>query len=321
MKKYLFLLWLIVFGINYLGYSQKSLKVSDFRLDPQDITALTFLKKDINGTPCGLIKIGLPVPNATFDGSIISSEYKNGEWWVYMCKGAKWIKIMTPNYPPLEFEFGERIQSKMTYVMVVEEPKIIGKPPRPSKLKPEKRTFEMDLIAGGSLGLAMDLTWSYFLIGLGYDWILFVPGQTTKSTLVNSGYTGNFTKTVTTDLSGTCLNVFLTPGVYFKYFSVSCKVGLLCGTTVNRSAQYEGWGYGLLDGDLDEYWGSYELRSLSNTTAEKEFHLTLTPQVKGYIPLGGAKTTSLSVGLGYSFIPSLNYYSWLSGSVGMHFRF
>jgi hypothetical protein len=126
MKKYLFLLWLIVFGINNIGYSQKTLKVSSFRLDPQDITASTLVKNDINGIPCGLIKIGLPLLNATFEGNIISSEYKNGEWWVYMTKGTKMITIKTPNYSPLEYAFGERIQSKMTYVMTIEMPALIN---------------------------------------------------------------------------------------------------------------------------------------------------------------------------------------------------
>ena len=171
------------------------------------------------------------------------------------------------------------------------------------------------------MGGALDFTVSYFLIGLGVDWMLLTSEQTSTTSLVNSGYTGTFTKTTTMTLSGSRTNVFLDLGAYFKYFSFSCQVGLLCGTTINRASQYDGWGYGLVDGDLDEYWGSYEHHTFTNTTSDKELHLTLTPQVKGYIPIGKNKTSSLSIGLGYTFIPTLNYYQGLSGSVGMHFRF
>lgn len=195
------------------------------------------------------------------------------------------------------------------------------KPPRVRKLKPEKHTMELSAIVGSNLGVALDFTASYFLIGLGVDWMILAPEKTVTTSLVNSGYTGNFAKTTTMSLSGSRTNVFLDLGAYFKYFSLSCQVGLLCGTTINRTSLYDGWGYGLVDGDLNEYWGSYEHRSFTNTTSDKESHLTITPQVKGYIPVGSKKTTSLSIGLGYTIIPSLNYYPGLSGSLGVHFRF
>lgn len=195
------------------------------------------------------------------------------------------------------------------------------KPPRVRKLKPEKYTMELSAIVGSNLGVALDFTASYFLIGLGVDWMILAPERTITTSLVNSGYTGNFTKTTTMSLSGSRTNVFLDLGAYFKYFSLSCQVGLLCGTTINRTSLYDGWGYGLVDDDLNEYWGSYEHRSFTNTTSDKESHLTITPQVKGYIPVGSKKTTSLSIGLGYTIIPSLNYNPGLSGSLGVHFRF
>ena len=194
------------------------------------------------------------------------------------------------------------------------------KPPRVRKCKPEKYTLELSAIGGSNLGVALDFTASYFLIGFGVDWMILAREQTVTTSLVNSGYTGNFTKATTMSLSGSRTNVFLDLGTYFKYFSLSCQVGML-KTTVNRSSLYNGWGYGLVDGDLNEYWGSYEQRSFTNSTSDEETHLTITPQVKGYIPVGGKKTNSLSIGLGYTIIPSLNYNPGLSGSLGVHFRF
>lgn len=185
-------------------------------------------------------------------------------------------------------------------------------------LEPERFTMEFGLIGGTNLGVSMDFTASYFLIGFGVDWIMITPERTKTTNLVNSGYTGNFTKQTTINLSGSCTNVFLDLGAYFKYFSVSCQVGLLCGTTVERTSLYNGSGYGLVDGDLNEYWGSYAQRSFANSTSDKELHMTLTPQVKGYIPIGNY---SLSLGLGYTFIPTLGYSAGLSGNLGFHIRF
>lgn len=188
-------------------------------------------------------------------------------------------------------------------------------------LKPESFTMELGIIGGTNLGAAIDFTVSYFLIGVGVDWIMITPEKTKTTNLVNSGYTGNFTKQTTYKISGSCTNVFLDLGGYFKYFSVSCQVGLLCGTTIERSSLYNGSGYGLVDGDLNEYWGSYSQRSLTNSTSNKELHLTLTPQIKGYIPFGRGKDYSISLGLGYTFIPTLDYYAGLSGNLGFHIRF
>ena len=185
-------------------------------------------------------------------------------------------------------------------------------------LEPEGFTMELGVIGGTNLGISMDFTASYFLIGCGIDWIMITPERTMITNLVNSGYTGNFIKQTTISLSGSCTNIFLNLGTYFKYFSISCQVGLLCGTIVNRSSLYDGSGYGLVDGDLNEYWGSYRQQSFSNSTSDNELHMTLTPQVKGYIPIGNY---SITLGLGYTFIPTLGYNTGLSGNLGFHIRF
>ena len=65
---------------------------------------------------------------------------------------------------------------------------------------------------------------------------------------------------------------------------------------------------------MDEYWGTYEQRTFTNTTSVEELHLTFTPQIKGYIPVGSKKATSIAIGLGYTFIPSLDYNPGISGS-------
>lgn len=188
-------------------------------------------------------------------------------------------------------------------------------------LKPEGFTIELGVIGGTNLGLSLDFTASYFLIGVGVDWIMIRPKRTIITNLVNSGYTGNFTKSTTIKISGSCTNVFLDLGVYFKYFSVSCQIGLLCGTTVDKISLYRGSGYGLIDGDVHRYWGSYKYYDFSDISSRQELHMTLTPQIKGYIPIGRKKMHSISLGLGYTFVPTLGYNAGFSGNLGIHFRF
>lgn len=282
--------------------------------------------KDINNKPCALIKVQIVDKNVSFEGDVRKFEEKgHNEWWVWIWDGAKYLTIKSDSFLPLKVTFKEhniKLVGHQTYVLrlVKSASSDKKKTPRVSKLKPEKHTMEIGAICGTNLGLSMDFTTSYFLFGLGVDWMVFAPEQTVTSALTNAGYTGNFSKTTTTVFNGSRTNVFINMGLCFKYFSISCQGGLLCGTTVNRTSQYEGWGYGLADGDLNEYWGNYEQRSFSNSTSDEKSHFTLTPQIKGYIPIGKAKSMSLSVGLGYTFIPSLDYYAGLSGSIGVHFR-
>ena len=108
-----------------LGLSAQELKVTDFRADLTMTDAANYPKKDANGVNCGLIRLGLILPDAQFEGDIISSEYKDGEWWIYMMKDANWITIKSKKYLPLRHEF-EPIRSNVTYVMLVEKPHLVG---------------------------------------------------------------------------------------------------------------------------------------------------------------------------------------------------
>lgn len=105
------------------GAFAQELKVLEFRADMTMTDAVKYPKEDANGVRCGLIRMGLVIPDAQFEGDIISSEYKDGEWWVYMMKGANWITIKTKKYLPLRYEF-EPIESNVTYVMNIERPQI-----------------------------------------------------------------------------------------------------------------------------------------------------------------------------------------------------
>lgn len=103
----------------------QELRVTDFHADPMMNDAVKAPQKDANGVPCGLVKLGLVVPDATFEGDIISTKYANGEWLIYMMKDANWITVKTQQYLPLRYDFPlacPSIKSNVTYIMVVEVP-------------------------------------------------------------------------------------------------------------------------------------------------------------------------------------------------------
>lgn len=95
----------------------QELTVKDFRHDASDLAAVVHQVKDLNGTPCALIKVGLVASNVEFEGDIISTEDKgNGEYWVYVIDGANWINIKTAEYVPLRYEFNS-VEKNSTYIM------------------------------------------------------------------------------------------------------------------------------------------------------------------------------------------------------------
>lgn len=113
-RVFVVLLSCLLFGSLY----SQELKVNDFHVDSSDLSAVVHQVADLNGDPCALIKIGLAETGATFEGDIIKSEEKGGEYWVYVIDGATWVTIKTPNYTPLRYEF-EAVKKNTTYIMTV----------------------------------------------------------------------------------------------------------------------------------------------------------------------------------------------------------
>ena len=115
-------LLVLMMMLTGMALHAQDLKVTEFRADMSMTDAVRFPKTDLNGDRCGLIRLGMVLPDATFEGDIISSEYKDGEWWIYMINGANWITILSKDYTPLRYEFEEGILSNVTYVMKVLNP-------------------------------------------------------------------------------------------------------------------------------------------------------------------------------------------------------
>ncbi len=98
----------------------KQLKVIEFRHDPSDISAQVNQVNDLNGDACALIKVGLAIADATFEGDVIKSEYKESEYYVYFPAGSNWIVVKAPGNTPVRYEF-EPLVAKNTYIMTIGE--------------------------------------------------------------------------------------------------------------------------------------------------------------------------------------------------------
>ena len=106
----------------------QELNVCGFNHLPEDISAAVYQEKDANGDPCALIKVGTTVVNPTFEGSVVKTVNKNGEYWVYVTAETFYLTVKSENYLPVRAEF-QPVESNNTYELRLCE----------DKTKPEKR--------------------------------------------------------------------------------------------------------------------------------------------------------------------------------------
>lgn len=81
---------------------------------------------DLNGNPCGLVKVVSTIQDLTFDGEVVGKvENKTNEYHVFLSKGSKELIIGRPHILPLRVNFAEygidEISSKATYSIILKE--------------------------------------------------------------------------------------------------------------------------------------------------------------------------------------------------------
>ncbi len=105
------------------GAWAQNLKVSDFHHDPADITPAVERVDDLNGDPCGLVKVSLSVDSPEFEGDVVKTVHKGkSEYWVYMVDGSSYLNIKTDDYPALRYDFPENVRGNNCYIMDVIRP-------------------------------------------------------------------------------------------------------------------------------------------------------------------------------------------------------
>ena len=113
----------LLFSLSALG---QELVVKGMKLDASDLSAGTYVRKDLNEKTCALVKVLLPIENAVFEGNVIGGvENKSGEYWVYMSEGSKELRVKHPNYLRLHVNFLDYgieqsgVKGKCTYTLTL----------------------------------------------------------------------------------------------------------------------------------------------------------------------------------------------------------
>lgn len=114
---------LIIYLLLFLGTTPamgQEIAVTSFAELPQDLAARTQEKQDANGNACALVKVVLPLKDATFEGWVVEQQYTPGEYWVYMPEGATKVTVKHAEMPPTVYEFPDKLVGKTTYKLTLE---------------------------------------------------------------------------------------------------------------------------------------------------------------------------------------------------------
>lgn len=116
----LFFLWL-------LPVCAQEMTVKSFSRKTADLSASTQIRKDLNDTPCALVKVLLTARGVQFEPNVIGTvENKLNEYWVYLPAGSKHLKIKHYSALPIDVifeDYGIRtLESKGTYELVISMP-------------------------------------------------------------------------------------------------------------------------------------------------------------------------------------------------------
>ena len=112
--------------IQNAALAQK-LTVENMTAAPMDLSASQYERKDLADQPCGLVKVQLATMGAKFEGNIVGkTDYKTGEYWVYMSQGSYMLTVKHPNFVPLKVNFRDhgivKIEGKRTYILTLQMP-------------------------------------------------------------------------------------------------------------------------------------------------------------------------------------------------------
>lgn len=120
------LLFLIISLLIFSQSFSQGFKVKEFKQNLSDGSAF-HAPMDLEGHPCGLVKIRSDNPDLQFKGDIVGEvENKTNEYWVYVSHSCRQLEICHPNFMPrfVSFsDYGIEISPKATYILTLEETK------------------------------------------------------------------------------------------------------------------------------------------------------------------------------------------------------
>lgn len=133
-RKVFALFILLLFSISV--YSQE-LHVKSFGIAESDLSAQTQPRKDLNDKNCALIKVGIGLQGVQFEGNVVGNVVnKVGEYWVYIPRGSRMLKVKHSDYSPVLIVFAnygvDRLEGNRTYDLSLTARMV------------EKNTFKLD---------------------------------------------------------------------------------------------------------------------------------------------------------------------------------
>lgn len=160
--------------------AQEEVTVKTFKELMSDLSARTSRRYDLNDEPCALVKVQYPKEGATFEGTIVGDvEYKHGEYWVYLSKGTKRLRIHLPEVPTITVEFSDfgvqQVESNMTYSVDFRFPSAF------------KSSFyvEAGMLVGSTMG--PELSFGTYLGGFNIELNAMLPMGTSDNVYWNKG--------------------------------------------------------------------------------------------------------------------------------------
>lgn len=105
MRRYFALLMIFCCIFPEAMHAQE-LTVKSMQSLPMDLSASQYVRKDLNGQPCALVKVQLATMGARFEGNVVgSADFKTNEYWVYMTEGSYMLSVKHPNFVTLSVNF------------------------------------------------------------------------------------------------------------------------------------------------------------------------------------------------------------------------
>lgn len=114
---------LFAFFLTVITVSAQEMRVLSLKELQGSIKARTNAMYDINGEKLALVKVAIPaLENVSFQGTYVAkTEFHDNEYWVYIAKGAKKMRVSHKNFLPLDINFKDfidgEIASGATYQM------------------------------------------------------------------------------------------------------------------------------------------------------------------------------------------------------------
>lgn len=126
--KFKHILFLILSLLGQMKSFGQELTIVSLKEAPQDLAARRAERLDLNGDACALLKVNLPVRGAEFEPTTIGEvTYVVNEYWVYLPKDSKRIKIKHPDYLTLTINFEDygikKLESHCTYHLAISAPR------------------------------------------------------------------------------------------------------------------------------------------------------------------------------------------------------